>query len=56
MAVYQTDRYRCLAVLVSSYRKSISIQTVIFDERTFAFSDLFTPDPPALHRPGWYQY
>ena len=22
MAVYQTDRYRCLAVLVSSYRRS----------------------------------
>ena len=30
MAVYQADRYRCLAVLVSSYRKNIPIRIVLF--------------------------
>jgi hypothetical protein len=27
MAVYLTDRYRCLAVLVSSYRRTASLLT-----------------------------
>jgi hypothetical protein len=61
MAAYQTHRYRCLALLVSSYRKISPIQIVIFCLKR-AHEHLQGYEPRAkennnenrIHRPGQY--